>query len=116
MPRSYIIPVDGPVEVRDLNGYQDYNETVGGYIEGLASPFTDHPKVVVYINEEGKIHGLPHNELATRAMLNSKLIQPTDYIAGPAIVVGFNPNTGEDLDAPIIEALEMRTADYSFGE
>lgn len=116
MPRSYIIPVDGPVEVRDLNGYQDYNEAVGGYIEALGSPFADHPKVTVYINEEGKIHNLPRNELATRAMLNSGLIATDDYIVGPAIVVGFDPGTGEDLDAPIIEALETRTADYLFGE
>ena len=39
----------------------------------------------LWINEEGKLHGLPSNPLAT--ILARSRLQPGDYIAGPAVVM-----------------------------
>ena len=40
---------------------------------------------LLWINEEGKEHGLPSNPLAT--ILASSVLWPGDYIAGPAVVM-----------------------------
>ena len=40
---------------------------------------------VFFINEEGKLHGLPYNEQATHFLADR--LQPGDYIVGPAVLM-----------------------------
>lgn len=96
MAMAMIIPADSDKEIyyENLEGLEDYQRVVGGYIETI--PYREN--VVPYFNEEGKILGLPENVRATALLRNS--IYPDDYIAGECILVGFDPETGEDQDIP----------------
>lgn len=96
MAMAMIIPADSNEEIyyKNLDGLEAYQEVVGGWIETV--PFKEN--VAPYFNEEGKVMGLPENVRATALLRNS--IMPGDYIAGNCIIVGFDPETGEDIDIP----------------
>jgi len=97
MPMAIVIPADEtlPIEKKELNGLDDYQAAVGGWIESVPMP---SGAMSMYINEEGKVHGLSMNKRAT-SIVESMLFQG-DFIVGDAIVVGFNPTTGDDADVP----------------
>ena len=75
---------------------ESLQELVGGYIEAIGL----WPNVTAYLNEEGKLIDLPVNHTASRLALACEAIAPMDYIAGPLVVIGFDPNTGENQDIP----------------
>lgn len=95
---ALIIPAnpEQPIERKELDGYDGLSNAVGGWIESV--PFPDRGDVSVFINEEGKIHGLPMNQRATE-MLASVLFAG-DFIVGDAVIVGFDPETGDSIDCP----------------
>src|SRR5260221_6572894 len=60
-------------------------EELGALVEGwLGCVRLPHGRLM-WINEEGKQHGLPSNPLAT--ILAKSRLQPGDYIAAPAVVI-----------------------------
>jgi hypothetical protein len=75
---------------------QDLNALVGGYIEAIGL----WPEVTAYLNEEGKLDGMLPNRRATQLARFTQAIMPDDYIAGPLVVIGFDPETGENRDIP----------------
>jgi hypothetical protein len=89
--RGVVIQPDGAISVEqvqaDLEGLQ---ALVGGYIEavGLKCP----APATAYINEEGKIHDLPRNPLATSVAH----LFPGDYIAGTMVILGAPDGEGYD--------------------
>jgi hypothetical protein len=72
----------------------DLKTEVAGWIEAV--PYPDRDDATAFINEEGKLIGLPLNTIAS-VILKPRL---DDYIVGNAIICGFNPNTGETTDIP----------------
>lgn len=59
-------------------------EVVGGYIE----PVWLKDGRVMFVNEEGRLKGLPVNEMATMIALTQGVhFAPNDLIVGPAIIV-----------------------------
>ena len=87
------LPSDGELEVRDdfdgsLEAYQD---AVGGYIEMTQVVV---PGVAAYVNEEGKLNGLPLNVFATHL-----LKYPGDMIVGDMLLVGMGED-GDDASIP----------------
>lgn len=94
--KALLISVDG--EVSDVvvprpGELKWLQEQVGGYIE-----FVDLGTAgSLVVNEEGKIHGLPRNRLAT--WLASPRLWGGDYIAGPAVLVGPTDAEGNTTDA-----------------
>jgi len=58
----------------------ELHELVDGWLECVHLP----DGRLMWINEEGKLRGLPSNPLAT--LLARSVLQPYDYIAGPAVV------------------------------
>jgi hypothetical protein len=72
-------------------------ELVGGHIEAIGLA----PNVTAYLNEEGKLLNLPTNHAASVIALAAQAIMPDDWIAGPLVVCGFDPNTGENTDIPL---------------
>jgi hypothetical protein len=91
--KSVIINGD-TVEEADIAGYEQLQEAVDGNLEML--PYPGRSDVSCYINEEGKILNLPYNNLATDLLKN--ILRPSDYIVGPMVVIGFDPDTGEEVD------------------
>jgi hypothetical protein len=96
--KSLVIPVKARPEVKELPGYNELSETVGGYIEALH--FTDTANA--YVNEEGKLLDLPFNPFATHLCQTVYKIgmQPLDVINGTLIVVGPVDEEGDDTDVP----------------
>jgi hypothetical protein len=96
--RVLIIPVEGPIEDRQIDGQlDDLQALVGGYIEAVALPdfITGADQATAYVNEEGKLDGLAPNFRATDFMVPGVGLMWGDYIAGPMVLAGFDPETGE---------------------
>jgi Domain of unknown function (DUF3846) len=107
MTRAIFIPADSdaPVRMVESSGLRDLQRLVDGNIDYAP---TDHDDLTLWINDEGKMLQLARNERADawwKANIHATFAG--DYIAGDAVLVGFDPESGEDADVPerIIEAL-----------
>ena len=88
-----IIKADGTHSVHMADSapaYDTLKAAVGGWLEGV--PLVG---VTAYVNEEGKIMGLPVNALATRLAHGDEAIYPHDTINGDMIVLGALDDDGE---------------------
>lgn len=100
-----IIPADEDQPIRiehttaDLAALQDI---CAGIIEAVGNF-----DVTMYLHEEGKLIGLAPNPRATAFAIEHGMIHWRDHIAGNAVLLGFNPETGEhnDLPRPALEHL-----------
>ncbi len=82
-----------PVEKTIQSGLQSLQHEVGGYIE-CVYPFEDD--VVLIVNEEGKINGLPLNR-----SLRDDEGEIYDVIAGSFIVAGITEDSFCSLDGEL---------------
>lgn len=71
------LKVDGTSESLPDTNLETLQKAVGGWIELVYTKHNDE----MYINEEGKLHGLPINILAT------KLFGRDDVIVGDVVIV-----------------------------
>ena len=113
--RVVTLLLDGTVNWKDLGFsaeiYPFLSQTVGGYIEAV--PLENN--CTMYINEEGKLRGLPINYVANLLAhkLNSGL-REYDYIVGTAVVCGPLDGAGYDTSmteqeyATIVAALNLK--------
>lgn len=89
------INTDGTVEIivndDKFVGYSTLSGAVGGMIECVT--FSD--TLTMWVNEEGKMCGLPVNEYATRLFVAN--FGPFDTIVGNAILTGGADDDGETL-------------------
>lgn len=102
MTKALIIPVQGEPEVRDIdaNSLATLQGIVGGYLEGVTLASDAH----LYCNEEGKLQGLPYNDLATR-IVRTYLPGWQDVIVGDVAVLSSDEEGGEtDVPQHMIDA------------
>ncbi len=101
MIKIVVVPVDPVLPVRLV----DHDETslraaqtlVGGPIEPIG---LTHPAATLYVNENGKIHGLPFNSRATSlTWVHAPQLRGQDLIAGDAYLAG-PVRSGLDTDTP----------------
>lgn len=110
-----IIPADEaePIRFDEVEGRIDLDylqKQVGGYIEAVGiDRMAPLPPFSMYLNEEGKLEGLPLNRRAT--LLARGTIGRNDYIAGTAVLCGPVDDDGYDtgLTAGQIQYLEFRS-------
>jgi hypothetical protein len=88
--KALLIPTTGPVKEVQQHGLRDLQALLHGPIEGL--PVDGRHDVDVYVNEQGLLDGLADNPRATR-LLGIR-------IAGPAVLCGFDPATGQQTPIP----------------
>ena len=79
------------VEAADDVMYEIIKSAVGGWIEIAPTPGAPF---VMYVNEEGKIEGLPFNARADR--LANRYRTWSDPLMGNAVLVGLPDDDGED--------------------
>jgi len=93
------IGVDGSITPETIpNGCEALQQRVGGWIEAVAS---DDGEVTLWVNEEGKLMGLPVNALATQLWyLVSPSVAHMDVLCGPVVVSGGADSDGETLPIP----------------
>ncbi|MDB5243831.1 MAG: hypothetical protein JWP57_4457 [Spirosoma sp.] len=87
MEKGIFIPQDTwlPAVEVEYESFADYQEAVDGYVEGIS---IREPSFTLYVNEEGKVRGLPINARAT--VLWWKLepeMRGVDIVVGHAVLV-----------------------------
>lgn len=94
------INTDRTVEVFEYTGYQSLNDAVGGWIEAwnVVNPDSDN-LAVFWFNEEGKIHGLELNEVATVLAHQYGGLPRSDFLVGSVVVTGQDGPEIGPLDA-----------------
>ena len=100
------IEVDGTVKAEQIErGCTDLQQRVGGWIEAVSS---DDDQVTLWINEEGKIMGLPINPLGTGLWHTvSPRMSGVDVLCGPVVVSGGTDPEGETLSIPAVLAEKL---------
>jgi hypothetical protein len=101
--QALVIPVEGPlyeITLTESGSLKTLQEAVGGWIEAVSVPscIKGADRATAYVNEEGKLLGLPVNYRATDFML--PLLGIYDCICGPLVLAGFDPATGEHAVLP----------------
>ena len=93
MSRAVIIRTDGTkeaIEYTEETASRVLTDAVGGYFERVRVGYA-----FMWLNEEGKIHGLPINAIATD--LFEQFYGDVDIIAGDVILTGLDGPEGETL-------------------
>lgn len=99
--RTHIItiPEQGPIVFARVESvsFEDLQALVGGYISSVPCPdfIEGSSHTSLFINDEGKFTCRP-NMAATDFMVPGVGLFFGDFIAGPMVIVGFDPETGED--------------------
>ena len=95
MEKAVIITTEGEksiVEFEKGNSYDLLRDTVGGLIQCVT--LTDKGSVDMWLNEEGKVIGLPQNPIATA--LWDDLYPDTDFMVGD-IILTQSDDEGETI-------------------
>lgn len=98
-PAAIRVDTDGTVTLLADHTYETIRAGVGGWIE--VAP-TD-TRVIVWVNEEGKVDGLPFNPLghAFWATVDSYgCTTAGDWMAGPCVITGPTDDDGDTTDVP----------------
>ena len=94
--KALVLTTDNTIEVEqdtdEFVSYATLSRAVGGMIEAVTLP----SGLTLWVNEEGKMNGLPVNEYATR-LFASAFGAGIDIIVGNAIVTGGADDEGETL-------------------
>lgn len=91
MGKMIIIRTSGEIEeIAEENGtLERVQSEVGGFIEAI--PYFDSykgEKCQAWCNEEGKIHGFPDNDLATKLWyIAAPMMRGMDYLVGDIVIL-----------------------------
>ena len=109
----FIAPVvDAPILVSIPNELAAFQVAVGGYIETVDPAIMSDHNVVMIINEQGRVHGLDINRIATYCFsgLKNRFLSKADprVILGGAIIIGVDGDEFASLTDSEIETLKLR--------
>ena len=103
MKQAIIVETDGTA--RDIDIESDsltaLQSGVGGYVQAIDIS----PRLTMWLNEEGKIEGLPHNIVA-QVIFDNRFGPGLDKIVGNAVFTGGTDDEGDTL------GLDTETADF----
>lgn len=96
--KAIVIQPDGKATLENPTTLEDFQKLVGGDIESV----NWNESVTAYVNEDGKMLGLPLNSRATTLAHHTYKIglAPDDCIVGPLVLVGMVDAEGIDTDVP----------------
>jgi len=105
MKKAVKITTRGQITIFDLglNELEQLQQAVGGYVQAVNL----NDDVTLWCNEEGKIHGLPHNAMAQR-LWDRTFGADTDHIVGDVVLTGLADDgettglTDEQMDAWVV--------------
>lgn len=110
-PPAVRIDTDGTVTVLADATYETIRDGVGGWIEAAPSD----GRVVVWVNEEGKVDGLAFNPLGHAfwgQVDHYGCISAGDWMAGPCVITGPADHDGNTTEVPewVLPALRLLAA------
>lgn len=102
MITAIALPADmaQPIRLVELHEHDldAYRALVGGSLEIVTF---ERPAATLYLNDEGKLDGLPVNQRATLlAWVHNSAFRDVDVIVGDAFIVGAADQHGDDLTVP----------------
>lgn len=102
MLTAIVIPADPaePARLQQLNkrDVDAFRALVGDHLQVLN---LERPAATMYLNDEGKLDGLPFNPRATALLwAHNPAFREEDVIAGDAFIVGVPDRHGDDTSAP----------------
>lgn len=103
------ITTGGTVEVVDYpadDSLHFLQACVGGYVEAIDFSVARF-EVTMWLNEEGKVYGLPRNGLATWLAQDSIMLG--DWIAGDVVITGLPDNDGNTQGLTDYETAALKT-------
>ena len=98
--QGLVIEADGNLSLQNINVDKgnDLRVLLGGWIE--CAPCADS-ELSFWINEEGKLNGLPFNELGTALWhLTTPIMRNHDILVGTVVITGGVGPEGETLTLP----------------
>lgn len=97
--KGILIPVEGPSQEVEISGLADMQAACDGYVEAVT--LSDGSSL--YLNEEGRINGMPPNYFASDVCgLGGRPDLLLLGVRGPALLLG--PVDGEGYNLPVTEA------------
>lgn len=105
MTKALLVPYMEEPRVIHYKNYKDLQRLVGGYIDAASWVFDDKPNI--YLNDEGKFTSVPNRAVYATAEDEGKVTWSgqvvhegdlLDVIFGDFVCVGFDPETGDDMD------------------
>jgi hypothetical protein len=84
-------------EHEGIPAYEQLSAGVGGLIEAV-SMMHDGEEATLWVNEEGKLTGLPRNGMAGYVAHEKKAIFVNDWIAGNVVFTGGADREGETME------------------
>lgn len=102
MLTAIVIPADpaepARLEQLDKRDVDAFQALVGGHLQVLN---LERPAATMYLNDEGKLDGLPFNPRATALLwTHNSAFRREDIIAGDAFILGVPDRHGDDTTAP----------------
>lgn len=95
MEQAVVIKTDGTKDIIEFEVGKSFSliqKSVGGYVQVIGLPKS---KADLWVNEEGKINGLPQNPIATSIWVDE--FGYTDIICGDVVITGYADDMGETL-------------------
>lgn len=87
LPDAYLLHPDGTIEVVIPKNGTDFKvDEIQAFVQGHFQSVPLSRYRWMSVNEEGKLHGLPLNPTATVLMREQSGADPSDYVAGVALV------------------------------
>lgn len=113
MVRGIVIPAaaDEAIDEREFAKLEDYQAAVGGWIEAVDLPDLG---VTIYVNEEGRLNGLPFNSRASFLWwYHVPEARQKATLVGDAVLVGMPDRRGKVTDLPdAVHELLLAPATY----
>ncbi len=100
MHLGIVIPADESAEPfeQQFEGLPGYHEVVGGWVEAV---HLEQAKLTLFVNEEGKVRGLPLNRRATALWwLLDRMARERDELVGDVVLIGAANGQSTSTEAP----------------
>jgi hypothetical protein len=95
MRKAVVIGFDESIGVLDLDAPEGSLKVLQDAVDGWVEVVDLAPKLSIWVNEEGKLNGLPYNGIAT-AIFQEKF-GAVDIIVGNAVLTGGTDEEGETI-------------------
>ena len=95
MRKAVVIGFDESIEVVDLDAPQGSLKVLQDAVDGWVQVVDLAPTLSIWVNEEGKMNGLPYNGIATA--IYQDRFGMVDIIVGNAVLTGGTDDEGDTI-------------------
>lgn len=95
MRKAVVMGTDESVTVVDLDGPDGTLKVLQTAVDGWVQVVDLTSTMSIWVNEEGKLNGLPHNKIATDIF--QRRFGAVDVMVGNAVLTGGTDSDGETL-------------------